>query len=105
MRLYLIRHADPDYPNNTITAAGHLEAKALADRMRREGMDRIYSSPMGRARDTAQYSADALGLPMQIEDWTAELSNIHMEDTPYAGMIACDLHGEVIRGKSLPLLH
>lgn len=31
MRLYIIRHADPDYPNNTITPAGHLEAKARGD--------------------------------------------------------------------------
>jgi hypothetical protein len=23
MRLFIIRHADPDYPNNTITAAEH----------------------------------------------------------------------------------
>ncbi len=29
MRLYIIRHADPDYPNNTITPEGHLEAQAL----------------------------------------------------------------------------
>lgn len=31
MRLYIIRHADPDYPNNTITPEGHLEAQALAN--------------------------------------------------------------------------
>ncbi|MEC9258269.1 MAG: histidine phosphatase family protein, partial [Candidatus Poribacteria bacterium] len=28
MRLYIIRHADPDYPNRTITEKGHLEAQA-----------------------------------------------------------------------------
>ena len=32
MRLYIIRHADPDYPNRTITEKGHLEAQSLAKR-------------------------------------------------------------------------
>ena len=61
MRLFIIRHADPDYPNHTITAAGHLEARALAKRMQRLGPDRIYHSPLGRAIDTMRYTAEALG--------------------------------------------
>jgi probable phosphoglycerate mutase len=106
VRLYIIRHADPDYPNNTITAAGHLEAKALSERMQREGLDRIYASPMGRARHTAQYSADALQLPVHIEEWTAELGNLRMEDAPFAGMAAWDIHGEVFRGgETMPMHH
>ncbi|MCA1595762.1 MAG: histidine phosphatase family protein, partial [Chloroflexi bacterium] len=61
MRLYIIRHADPDYPNNTITEDGHKEARALADRLAAEKLDRIYCSPMGRAIDTARYTADRCG--------------------------------------------
>lgn len=33
MRLYLIRHSDPEYPNNTITKFGHKKAEALAVRL------------------------------------------------------------------------
>ena len=33
MKILLIRHAEPDYPNHTITAPGHLEAQALAERL------------------------------------------------------------------------
>ena len=76
MRLLIIRHADPDYPNNTITAAGHLEAAALAKRMatlRPSLPSRLYASPLGRARHTADYTAKALGMAYAIEDWTAEL--------------------------------
>jgi broad specificity phosphatase PhoE len=74
MRLYIIRHADPDYPNGTITLNGHREASALADHLKTTGIDEIYTSPMGRARHTAQYSANQLGLPVQIEEWAGELN-------------------------------
>ena len=30
MKLVIIRHADPDYPNNTITEKGKVEAELLA---------------------------------------------------------------------------
>lgn len=96
MRLYIIRHADPDYPNNTITAEGHLEAKALAKRMSSHGLDRIYASPMGRALDTMSYTAQALGMSHEVEDWTQELS-LKLENTPYGRLSHWDLPGEVIR--------
>ena len=95
MRIYLIRHADPDYPNDTITEKGHLEAKALAERMAKQGLDRIYSSPVRRAKITAQYTADVLNLPGQFEDWTAELP--WQMDTDRGRISVWDLSGELIR--------
>jgi probable phosphoglycerate mutase len=80
MRLYIIRHADPDYANGTITLNGHREANALADHLTNIGIDEIYSSPMGRARHTAQYSANQLGIPIQIEEWAAELDKGWFEE-------------------------
>lgn len=74
MRLFIIRHADPDYANDTITPAGHREAAALARRFTSVGLDRIFCSPLGRARATMQYTADLLGITPVIENWTAELS-------------------------------
>lgn len=98
MRLYIIRHADPDYPNNTITEAGHLEARALAKRLKREGIERIFCSPLGRARDTMQYTADCTALEATIEDWTQELGDLAI-DTELDGRISIwDLPGEVYRG-------
>jgi len=96
MRIFLIRHADPDYPNNTITPAGHLEAKALAPRMQRLGLDRIYCSPLGRAIDTARYTADAVGIEPVILPWTAELSWARIEQEGYGKSVVWDLHGHVI---------
>ncbi len=101
MRLYVIRHADPDYVNKTITEAGHLEAQALAARLSTEGITRIYCSPMGRARDTAKYTADKLGLPVGIEDWTQELADLYVPGTDgQRGFCAWDVHGEDVRSLS-----
>lgn len=39
MRLYIIRHAEPDYENDTITAEGHKQAEALAKKnLRKKGL-------------------------------------------------------------------
>ena len=100
MRFHLIRHADPDYANNTITPAGHLEAQALAVRMKRMGLDHIYASPLGRAIHTMQYSADALGLTHAIEDWTAELQDCDLTLAPWGKMAMWDIPGERIRAQA-----
>ena len=97
MRLYIIRHADPDYANNTITPQGHLEAKALAKRMQKEGIDRIYSSPLGRALDTMKYTAQILNIEPHIEPWTKEHSDIWIELENNKKVFAFNLHGEYIR--------
>ena len=97
MRLYIIRHADPDYPNNTITPAGHLEAQALAKRMTVLRPHRLYSSPLPRAHQTMQYSADALGMTGSIEEWTAEMSECRLTLEPWGEMVMWDVPGEIIR--------
>ena len=61
MRLLFIRHGDPDYANDTLTEQGKIEARLLADVIGDFGIDDIYVSPLGRARDTAEYSLKALG--------------------------------------------
>ena len=49
MRLLFIRHADPDYENDSLTETGKLEATALAEYLKNEKIDAIYVSPLGRA--------------------------------------------------------
>lgn len=72
MLLFVIRHGDPIYNPDTLTPLGKLQAQALAKRFSIHGLDRIYSSPLGRARETAQPTADVLKLPVEIEEWTSE---------------------------------
>lgn len=73
MILYIIRHGEPIYGPDTLTELGQKQAVAVSRRFEKSGLDRIFSSPMGRARETAQPTADALGLPVKIEPWMREI--------------------------------
>ena len=53
MLLYIVRHGDPDYANDCLTERGKLQAEAVGRRIFDAGVNVIYSSPMGRARQTA----------------------------------------------------
>jgi probable phosphoglycerate mutase len=96
MRLYIIRHADPDYEQDTITTTGVAEALALASRLQRERLTHLYCSPMGRARATAAPTAELLGLPCRIEEWTRELGELRVPEPPALREVAWDLHGSTI---------
>lgn len=102
MRIYIIRHADPDYENDTITPRGHLEAKALAERMLQENIDSIYCSPLQRARHTMNYTRELTGLPFETQDWLAEIQNWQTMDTRGCPIPAWNVDGEIIRGR-MPL--
>ena len=56
MRLFLIRHGDPDYINDSLTEKGMQEAAALANTVEDLGIGDIFVSPMGRAMRTASFS-------------------------------------------------
>ncbi len=66
MRILIIRHGDPDYENDTLTEKGRREAKLLAERLKNEKIDRIYSSHFGRAKDTCMYTAKTLGKEKEV---------------------------------------
>lgn len=78
MKLVLVRHGRPDEsdalrPHDPpLTDLGHQQAVAVAGRLARRGITHIVSSPLLRARETAQPLADRLGLPIQIIDGWAE---------------------------------
>lgn len=74
MRILIVRHGDPDYEHDTLTEKGKREAKLLADRLVKEKIDRLYVSPLGRAKDTCAYTAKALGKEKEVvvKDWLCE---------------------------------
>ncbi|MBR5407604.1 MAG: histidine phosphatase family protein [Lachnospiraceae bacterium] len=73
MRLILVRHGEPDYKNDCLTNKGIQQAKNTAARLEKEGISAIYSSPMGRAFETAGYTADSQGLKVKILDFMHEI--------------------------------
>lgn len=102
MRIYIIRHADPDYENDTITPSGHLEAQALAERMLSENINSIYCSPVQRAQHTMNYTRELTGLVPETQDWLAEIQDWQTTDTKGRPIPAWNVDGEIIRGR-LPL--
>lgn len=103
MLLHIIRHGDPDYRNDTLTPDGRLEAAALAERFAREGLDRIYTSPQGRAADTMRFTADRLGLSHTVLPWAREqYPELFLHDTPQGSRALFQLPGEVLRAGDPP---
>lgn len=74
MRIIFVRHGEPDYEHDCLTETGKRQAAAAARRLAPEGISAIYSSPNGRARNTAEYTAEMLNLPITVLDYMHEIS-------------------------------
>lgn len=73
MRIIFIRHGTPDYTTDSLTAVGQREAAALALRTARwTNIDRIYQSPLGRAKETAEPTLRVLKRDAFTMDWLRE---------------------------------
>lgn len=72
MRLLIIRHADPDYKNDSLTEKGHREAELLSEYLVNENIDRVFVSPLGRAQRTAEYYLKASGKSSETISWLRE---------------------------------
>ena len=97
---YLVRHGDNDVlphaiagrsPGVHLNAAGHAQARHLAERLAKFPIQQVFSSPMERACESAVPLTEKLGLPLRISqplnevdfgDWTlktfAELDHLEM---------------------------
>ena len=74
MRIIFVRHGEPDYQHDCLTETGKKQAEAASKRLAREGIDEIYASPMGRAAETAAYTAKLLNLPVHTLPYMHEIS-------------------------------
>ncbi len=85
--LYVIRHAQPagytpaliglSPPNSGLSPLGVRQAERLRDRLlatKEIQADRLISSPLRRAQETAEIIAPALGLPVLLDDGIQELN-------------------------------
>jgi probable phosphoglycerate mutase len=87
MLLYIIRHGEATYVNEQLTELGKQQADALANRLCIHGFDEIYTSPLRRAIQTAQPTAERLGISGKIESWMEE-------DIAYEDFSATNLNGK-----------
>lgn len=72
MLLFFVRHGDPTYDPDALTALGKRQAESLARRIARYGVDEIYVSSSNRAIETMQPTAEMLKKEPVILDWTNE---------------------------------
>ena len=74
MKIIFVRHGEPDYEHDCLTGEGRKQAESVAKRLTGYNIERIYASPMGRALETASYTADELGIP---QDEIIQLDYMH----------------------------
>lgn len=85
MLIYFVRHGHPDYEKDSLTEMGNLQAAAAAKRLENAGITEIYSSPQGRAYETARHTADMLGLEVQTCEFIHELVWGSIDENPVYG--------------------
>jgi len=91
LSMVLVRHGETEWMergrlhgrlDSPLSAAGRLHAEQAAQRLRGEPFDALYSSPLGRALQTAAILGEAVGLTPQPLDGLAELDFGWMEGSP-----------------------
>src|SRR5262245_44887645 len=106
MRVILMRHAEagdpdpwrwPDDRERTLTEEGRIEHQAVAETLRRMGMrfDHLLSSPLVRARQTAEITAEAYARRAPIEH-TDALGDRGTPDGLFARLRECERNATVL---------
>lgn len=72
MNIYIVRHAEPDYARDTLTEKGWREAELLSRRLEKIPNGIYYTSPLGRARDTASLTLQKVGANAEVCPWLRE---------------------------------
>lgn len=94
MRLFIVRHAKaaPGEPDELrpLTKGGRAAARDLGERLAGEQPDAVVSSPLLRARETAEAIARASGLELETDDRLAPGADAA------AVRAVVDCHGETV---------
>ena len=98
MRLIFIRHGEPNYEKDCLTAIGKEQAELAAQRLAEEKIEEIWTSPLGRAVETAEATYRALGLPVKTLDFMREITWGSTDQTElFAGGHPWDITNEMAR--------
>ena len=98
MRIVFVRHGEPDYEHDCLTPDGREQALAAAERLKEEGIEEIWSSPLGRAYETALAASAALDLPVKTLDFMREVHWGSRDGSPlFAGGHPWNISDELAR--------
>jgi len=80
--LYIVRHGQTESSKRkaysgradiALTDYGREQARQAAEQLAGAGVDAVFTSPLSRARDTAQAIADATGAPLTVDERLTEV--------------------------------
>lgn len=81
MKIIIIRHGDPDYVHDSLTPKGWREAQFLSEWISKIDVTKVYVSPLGRAKATAEETLKKLGQTATECEWLREFdAPIHRPD-------------------------
>lgn len=111
MDLLLIRHGLPEHietrdgrpADPPLAALGRRQAEEMAQWLQRERIDRLYSSPLRRARQTAESLAALRGLDIELHPGVAEYDRDASEYVPMERLkeVDFDRWQSIMRGESI----
>lgn len=99
-RIYLVRHGETTYQRITgvagssydLTDRGVEQIRALGELFRTVEVDRVVASPLARSFDTASIVAEAIGLPVGVDEDLREITA-----GSYDGKSGHEIFSEVLR--------
>lgn len=103
-KVYIVRHGESVWNveqrlqgglDPALSEAGYWQAARVARALEGLGVAAVYSSPLRRARETAQVIADALGVPLRVHGDLREIGMGEWEGLPFHELL--DRHGEAYR--------
>ena len=72
MRLYLVRHGEPNYELDCLTENGKIQAEKAADVLQNVKFDKVYCSSQGRAHETCMATCRRINMEPIVVDWARE---------------------------------
>lgn len=90
MLLYIIRHGEPGH-DGALTEKGWKQAEAVGKRMYNTKIDKIFTSPILRAKQTSEPACRLLGLDATIEEWAHEIGDERLAPMPDGTMKSVSL--------------
>ncbi|MCJ7752081.1 MAG: histidine phosphatase family protein [Armatimonadetes bacterium] len=91
--ILLIRHGETEWNRREVfrgradvplSARGREQARLLAEALKGSGVQAVYSSPLSRARQTAEPLAEALGIEVRTDERLVDMSFGQWESRPRA---------------------
>ena len=93
VRVYLVRHAEAfgninevfqGHIDTEVTEKGYRQLNALSERFKNINLDSIYTSPLIRARVTAEYINKNFGYELKFNDGLIEINGGQFEGKPWS---------------------